>query len=141
MILLDTDHLSVFMDERDSRQLPLKMRLAAAVEPIACAIVTAEEVLRGWLATIHRQRDIYRQIPPYLRLARFFDVMGEWEIVTFDKRAADQFTALRAQRIRIGTMDLKIASIALINDATLITANLRDFRQVPRLRCESWLEI
>ncbi|OYV73855.1 MAG: hypothetical protein B7Z74_03225 [Deltaproteobacteria bacterium 21-66-5] len=66
--------------------------------------------------------------------------MSDWEIVAFDERAAEQFTGLRRQRLRIGTMDLKIASIALVDDATLVTANLRDFSQVPGLRCENWLE-
>jgi tRNA(fMet)-specific endonuclease VapC len=47
---------------------------------------------------------------------------------------------LRQQRIRIGTMDLKIASIALVSDALLVTSNLRDFRLVPGLRCEDWLQ-
>jgi tRNA(fMet)-specific endonuclease VapC len=36
-------------------------------------------------------------------------------------------------------MDLKIAAIALVNDALLLTANLRDFERVPRLRIENWL--
>lgn len=36
-------------------------------------------------------------------------------------------------------MDLKIASIALTQDALLVTANLRDFEQVPGLRVENWL--
>jgi tRNA(fMet)-specific endonuclease VapC len=40
----------------------------------------------------------------------------------------------------IGTHDLKIAPIALVNDATLLSANLRDFEQVPGLRVENWLE-
>lgn len=57
----------------------------------------------------------------------------------FEERAADQFTALRRKRIRIGTMDLKIASIALVNDALLLSSNLRDFSLVPNLRCEDWL--
>lgn len=57
----------------------------------------------------------------------------------FDARAADQFAVLRRQRIRVGTMDLKIASIALVNEALLVTANLRDFSLVPGLRCENWL--
>ena len=33
--------------------------------------------------------------------------------------------------VRIGTMDLKIASICLANDATLLTRNLVDFDKVP----------
>jgi len=36
-------------------------------------------------------------------------------------------------------MDLKIASIALVNNALLVTSNLRDFALVPELRYENWL--
>ena len=36
-------------------------------------------------------------------------------------------------------MDLKIASIALANGVLLLSANLRDFEQVPNLRVENWL--
>jgi tRNA(fMet)-specific endonuclease VapC len=140
MILLDTDHLSVFTDERDPRHGPLNERLEAAGEQVACTIVSVEEVLRGWLAIIHRLRDVHRQVPAYVRLGQLFDVLSDWEIVPFDARAADQFAGLRRQRIRIGTMDLKIASIALVNDALLVTANLRDYSVVPGLRCENWLQ-
>jgi tRNA(fMet)-specific endonuclease VapC len=57
----------------------------------------------------------------------------------FDQPAAQQFLDLKAVRVRIGTMDLKIASIVLIHQATLLSANLRDFRQVPGLLVEDWL--
>ena len=39
--------------------------------------------------------------------------------------------------MRLGTMDLKIAAIAFVNDALLLTATLRDFERVPRLRIEN----
>jgi predicted nucleic acid-binding protein len=39
----------------------------------------------------------------------------------------------------IGTLDLKIASIALEHAAMLLSANARDFEQVPGLRVEDWL--
>jgi predicted nucleic acid-binding protein len=35
---------------------------------------------------------------------------------------------------------LKIAPIALANDATLLSANLRDYERVPGLKVENWLE-
>ena len=139
MILLDTDHLSVFLDEHDSRQRVLKGFMEAADEPVTTSIVNVEEVVRGWFAIVHRLRDVHRQLPAYERLRQFFGVLGDWELTAFDERAADQFTILRRQRIRIGTMDLKIASISLVSDALLVTANLRDFSQVPGLRCENWL--
>src|ERR1700686_782863 len=114
MILLDTDHLSVFTDERDPRHGLLNWRMEATAERVACTIVSVEEVLRGWLALIHRLRDVHRQLPAYSRLGQLFNVLTDWEIVPFDERAADQFAVLRRQRIRIGTMDLKIAAIALV---------------------------
>jgi tRNA(fMet)-specific endonuclease VapC len=41
-------------------------------------------------------------------------------------------------RLRLGTMDLKIAAIARANDATLLTRNTTDFQKVPGLRFEDW---
>jgi hypothetical protein len=46
MILLDTDHFSVFTDARDPRHGPLNTRMEAAGEQVACTIVSVEEVLR-----------------------------------------------------------------------------------------------
>jgi len=54
--------------------------------------------------------------------------------------AADQCRLLRGLGIRIGSQDLKIAAIAIVNDALLLSANLHDFRQVPELMVESWLD-
>ncbi len=39
----------------------------------------------------------------------------------------------------INTMDLKIAAMTLVHGALLLSANLRDFQQVPGLRVEDWL--
>ena len=141
MILLDTDHLSVFTDERDPRNSLLNSRLEAASEQVACAIVNVEKLLRGWLALIYRLSDVRRQPRACDRLGRLFNVLNDWEIVPFDDRAADRFTDLRRQRIRIGTMDLKIASVASVNNAPRsVTSNLRDFTLIPELRCENWLQ-
>lgn len=44
------------------------------------------------------------------------------------------------EALRIGTSDLKIASIALVENAVLLTANTQDFERVPGLQFENWLE-
>ena len=37
-------------------------------------------------------------------------------------------------------MDLKIAAIALANDAVVLTCNRRDFEKVPGLRFDNWMD-
>jgi tRNA(fMet)-specific endonuclease VapC len=46
---------------------------------------------------------------------------------------------LKAAKTRLGTMDLKIASIALANDAILLSRNVGDFQKVPGLQVVDWL--
>jgi tRNA(fMet)-specific endonuclease VapC len=139
MILLDTDHLSVLVDTRHRQQPQLLHRLQNTADVVALPIVAVEEPLRGWLAEIHRVRLPHGWTVPYLRLARLIGFLSEWQIIDWNEPAADVIVRLRAQRIRIGTQDLKIAAISLVNDALLLSANLRDFQRVPRLRVEDWL--
>jgi tRNA(fMet)-specific endonuclease VapC len=140
MILLDTDHLSILVNARASAHRALLERIeAAATEAFAVPIVAAEEQCRGWLAEIARQRDAEKLVPAYDNLAKLFDFLGAWNIIRFDGHAAREFKRLRKQLRRLGAQDLKIAAIALANDALLLSANLRDFSQVPGLRVENWL--
>jgi tRNA(fMet)-specific endonuclease VapC len=107
---------------------------------VGVAIVTVEERMRGWLAVIAKQKAALRQVPGYRELSKLFEFYQEFEIVPFDEAVARQFDNLRAQRLRLGTMDLKIAATALVQNALLLSANRRDFERVPALRVESWLE-
>lgn len=65
--------------------------------------------------------------------------LGRVDIVRFDKTSAARFSGLPFGKIRVGTQDLKIASIALAQSAVVLTASSRDFEQVPDLRVENWL--
>jgi tRNA(fMet)-specific endonuclease VapC len=141
MTLLDTDHLSVLKYLDDPKCVRLSSRMEASPETdFETTIVTVEEQMRGWLGQIARKHDPLKQVSDYEQLANLFDFFRKWKIIHFNIPAAKQFKILRNQKIRIGTMDLKIAAIALVNDALLLSGNLRDFRQVPGLRVENWLE-
>ncbi len=61
-----------------------------------------------------------------------------WQILDYDDRAENHVTSARKAGVRIGIMDLRIASIALSLDATVITRNRKDFQQVPNLKFEDW---
>jgi tRNA(fMet)-specific endonuclease VapC len=60
------------------------------------------------------------------------------QVRPFDDAAAAVFESLRAHGVRVGTMDLRIASIAMANNLTVLTRNLVDFEQVPGLKVEDW---
>jgi tRNA(fMet)-specific endonuclease VapC len=109
-------------------------------ETVAISVVTIEEQLRGWLAAIAKERSARRQVGPYRELAGLFEFFAEFLIAPFDDNAADRFDELRPAHRRMGTMDLKIAAIALVNDALLVSANQRDFNRLPGLRIENWLD-
>ncbi len=142
MILVDTDHATYLKYPESERGRRLIERLSAVSpsEVIGVSIITVEERMRGWLAVIARERTAMRQVAGYRELARLFEFYQEFEIVPFEEGAARRFDALRAQRLRLGTMDLKIAATALVNDALLLSANRRDFDRVPGLRVENWLD-
>jgi len=139
MILLYTDHFSVLVDARHASHPELVAKLSAMDETIGIPVIAVEEQSRAWLAQIHRAKTVYQQVTPYDRLIRLTAVLSEWEIARWSDQAADEFARLRKARIRIGTQDLKIAAVSLVNQALLLSANLRDFEQVPNLRVQDWL--
>ena len=141
MILLDTDHTTILRYWESPRHDRLMDRLRSASDPVAAiTVITLEEQFRGWLAEINRAKDLHEQVDPYARLIQVHEFLADWSIVPFTEEAAAEFKRLRKEKVRIGTQDLKIASIALVHDALLLSANLSDFHKVPGLRVENWLE-
>ena len=140
MLILDTDHLGEF-DEASVAGARLNQRLLATREELAATIISVEEQFRGWAAQIHRlHADPHAQISAYARLKRRLEFYADWKVLPWDSRSADLFVNLRSQSLRIGSMDLKIACIALTHDATLLSRNTADFSKVPGLRIENWLD-
>lgn len=73
-------------------------------------------------------------------MAELFGFFAGFHIALFDTDAANRFVGLKAAKVRIATMDLKAASVALTNNALFLTANRKDFEQVPGLRFENWMD-
>ena len=138
MIVLDTDHVSLLEWDFDG-SAPLRERLAdVAPDEVATTIISYEESMRGWMAYIARARNISQQIQGYQRLRRHLDNYGQIPMLDFAEDAGAEFQRLRRARIRIGTMDLKIAAIALASGAMLLSRNRVDFEKVPGLTVEDW---
>lgn len=140
MIVLDTDHISILQHADSELAAALVERLVHWPDSdVATTAITLEEQSRSWLALISRCTDVRRQVAYYDRFVGTFRFFAKWRVASFDDAAAVRFQELRSARIRIGSTDLKIAAICLVNGATLLSRNLADFRRVPGLHVEDWL--
>lgn len=137
MYLLDTDHMTI-LERGGTSALSLTLKLGTVPEwQIVTSIVSYEEQCKGWLAKTARERD-EALVRAYMQLGQHLEIYAGMAVLPYDDRAHMLFLRLQNQKIRIGTQDLKIASIALANDAIVLTRNTRDFSRIPGLKYEDW---
>lgn len=135
MYILDTDHISLL--QRGHGRVIAKLA-QVGLEDRAVTIVTVAEQTQGRLAVVRRaktERDTARAFEFLQKTIAFYRAIS---VFPYDTQAQAYFESFRHQKIRIGTQDLRIASIALSNQAVLVTRNQRDFVQVPDLIIEDW---
>ncbi len=141
MFVLDTDHLSIIQ----RRSNPAYSRICARLQGVSSreaytTIVSFEEQMRGWLAVIGGFRRSGQEVAPYRQLHRLLSFFSEIPVLDFDDAAAEKLAQLRSAKVRVGSMDLKIAAITLVHGAVLLSRNLGDFRRVPDLEVEDWTQ-
>jgi tRNA(fMet)-specific endonuclease VapC len=141
MVILDTDHLTVIQRQSHPTFSFLSARLRRTPPADVCTtIVNVEEQMRGWLAVISRSKKVPQEMAGYRRLHALLSFFAQIPVLSFDESATERLLQLRRARIRLGSMDLKIAAIALSREATLLSRNLADFRRVPGLKIEDWTQ-
>ena len=139
MIILDTDCLSLLERQTGKDYLLLQAKLDEfPSDEIVTTIITYEEQMRGWMSYLARMRSIDDQVFAYETLKQYFDYFKTLTVIDFDRNAAEIYKNLKSSKTRIGTMDLKIASIVISRKAILVSRNLRDFEQVPNLVVKDW---
>jgi tRNA(fMet)-specific endonuclease VapC len=133
--ILDTDHVSLWQREHPQ----VKQRLGnIELAEFAVTLITVEEQLRGRLDSIRRASSEAAITATYSNLKETYLFFLNINLLDFDNLAYSQFMDLRRQGIRIGTQDLRIASIALSVGGIVVTRNRRDFERVPGLMIEDW---
>lgn len=138
MLVLDTDIVTLLQYPESKRAQDLAARLVARNETVAVAVTTFEEQVKGRLADCSRAKPPEEYSEATAGLSRLLTEYQNRILLPFDDRAVSEFKRLKAAKIKVGTMDLRIASIVLANAATLISMNLRDYQKVPGLQLEDW---
>ena len=133
MILLDTNVVIAIMRDRPKT---VREQLRSAVsggQQIGLSSIVVYELWHGATRSARRSENIER--------VRSM-LSGDMDVIPFDDedavRAGELRAALEAVGTPIGPYDLLIAAQALRLDATLVTANTREFARVEGLRLEDW---
>jgi len=138
MHLLDTDPLT-YLHAGHPRVVEHLRELA---DPdVGTTIITKIELLRGRFDFVLKAATGAELLKAQRLLARTEELLAQIVVVPLDEQAAAQFDRLSAAKglRKIGRADLLIASIALAHRATLVTRNVRHFRQIPGLTVTNWV--
>jgi len=137
LFVLDTDHLSFY--GRNHPQVVAQLR-AKQHEQIATTAINIEEQLRGRLAQVAEAKKLGAEAlsTTYQRLIETIMLLNEFQVLQYSKNSDAIYQSLKAQKIRVGTQDLRIASIVLAHNGILLTKNLQDFGKVPNLKIQDW---
>ena len=133
MICLDTNAIIASLNDPTS---PVRARIDQARNNGIVVTVSAIVLFELWYGAAksgHRQRNTER-------LVDF--LTGPIQLLNFDAEDAREAGDIRAALSRAGTpigpYDVLIAAQARRRNATLVTANAREFARVPGLRIEDW---
>jgi len=111
-------------------------------EEVAITIVTKIEILHGRIDYLLKAFSGSDLLKAQELFSRSETLLNQLPVILIDPNAANQFDRLQdiSKFRKIGRSDLLIASIALANQAQLVTRNLRHFRQIPHLFLENWVD-
>lgn len=137
--LLDTDHISFLQRRSGSEFSRLTARMAQhPIADFALSVVSFHEQVLGAHNFINRARTNTDMIRGYALLLETLQGFATAPVLSFDAGAIAVFDKLRGQRVRVSTMDLRIAAIVMSRNLVLLTRNVSDFNKVPGLVTEDW---
>lgn len=137
--LLDTDHISFLQRPTSTEYARLVVRLGQhGKSEYGSSVITFHEQALGAHTLLTRARTTPEIVRAYTFFFEVVETFQAIQVVPFDLAAAAVFDALRGQRLRVATADLRIASIALSRGLTVLTRNAADFGRVPGVVTEDW---
>ncbi len=139
LLILDTNHLTVIQRQSEPAYSILSSRLANfSPSDVVSTIINVEEQMRGWLSVIASAKNKEKEVNAYHKLHNLLSFFSDFTILEYDEFAAQEFNNLQKLRLKVGTMDLKIAAITISNKAMLLSSNLVDFQKIPHLQVADW---
>lgn len=132
MYLIDTN-ICIYLMKRKYPALIEKV-LSESKSSLAVSAVTVAELEYGSAKSLY----------PKQNRDALLEFLAPFEIIPFSETDCENFGFLRAYLTRkgtpIGSYDLQIAAQTISRDLCLVTNNIKEFKRLPGLRFENWVE-
>ena len=132
MYLLDTN-ICIYFIKRKFDYLEARVEQEEPFQ-IAISSITVAELEYGISKSLYREKN---------KIA-LLEFLSSFEIIPFTELDCEDFGALRAYLNKngtpIGPYDLQIASQCLARDLVLVSNNIKEFKRVPNLKYENWIQ-
>jgi tRNA(fMet)-specific endonuclease VapC len=102
----------------------------------ACCVISLHEQLMGAHNFLSQAKNSVGLVRGYQLMERLPRDCLAFALLPFDTASAVIYDQLRGQNLRGAAMDLRLASIGVSRNLTVLTRNLRDFSRVPGLLVE-----
>lgn len=133
MYLFDTDTITNIFKKNPSEKFIERLK-KSDYSAQYISTITVSEIVYGALKSSRSEH--------HLRNLETL-IISVVQIVSFDTRAAYEYGKIRQDLESTGQTishtDMQIASIAIVNDLTLITGNIKHFARIKNLKVENWL--
>lgn len=135
--VFDTDHFSILQRKAGIEYQRLSTWMASlANSDFSCSVISLHEQVVGAHAFLNQAKNSASLVRGYELLERLPRDYLAFTMLSFDAPSATVFDSLLTHNLRIATMDLRLAAIALFRNLTILTRNARDFSRVPGLKFE-----
>ncbi len=133
MYLLDTNIISYWM--RGNKTVIGRIKKHAPSN-LALSTVTLAEILYGIEKSPIKKKE---------RRMKIKQISSLLDMYSFDEAAAGKYAVIRTQLERKGSViserDTQIASIAMANNLTVVTHNVKEFGRIDKLKVEDWATV
>lgn len=139
MFILDTDHLGILQGHRGEDCTNILKRIAVVSDSnVYTTIVSFHEIVAGWTKYVKQSNNPQKIVTGYARLEQVLKDFSCSQVLPFSLAASEVFEDFKRKRVRVATMDLRIASIAISQHMTVITRNTVDYERIPGLIVQDW---
>jgi tRNA(fMet)-specific endonuclease VapC len=136
--VIDTDHISLVL----RRHPQVTQRFRQEIQMLGITIISVQETFNGWAGKVNLVKNEAERITAYSHLHRSASFFQTIQLLNYDQSASDTYQRLITNTPALAKKrldkDMRIAAIALANQAIVVTRNYRDFNLVPGLQIEDW---